>query len=151
MSSWNIHHRQAATVANKKSNDLQAYVRKQAQCLLDMEGNVDSNNPSLDDFHQWGLEAQALLISFSFCNPNNIGIVHSLNMKDGTLFQEPPPEHAPADLLVRCAYHCHETSLPMHKQCWQKLFVLCWWLQRAILIQRTLLLCVFRTKFVITR
>ena len=105
-----IHHRQAATVAIKEPIALQAYVRKQAQCLLDVEGNIDSNNPSLGDLHQWGLEAQAVLICFSMCNPNNIGIVHSLNMKDGTLFQEPPPEHAPADLLVRCAHSYHDLA-----------------------------------------
>lgn len=115
-----IHHRQAATVAIKKTNGLQAYVRKQAQCLLDVEENVDSNKPALGDLHQWGLEAQAVLICFSMCNPNNIGIVHSLNMKDGTLFQEPPPKNAPADLLVRCAYNCHDTCQSMRKQCWQK-------------------------------
>lgn len=83
-----------------------AYVRKQAQCLLDVEGDVDSNNPSLSDLHRWGLEAQAVLICFSMCNPNNIGAVHSLNMKDGSLFQEPPPEHAPADLLVATGGGC---------------------------------------------
>jgi len=118
-----IHHRQAATVAIKEPIGLQAYVRKQAQCLLDVEGNIDSNNPSLGDLHQWGLEAQAVLICFSMCNPNNIGIVHSLNMKDG-LFQEPPPEHGPADLLVRCAYDSHESRRSTHKHYWQKIVCL---------------------------
>jgi len=73
--------------------------------------------------HHWGLEAQAVLICFSMCNPNNIGIVHSLNMKDG-LFQEPPPEHGPADLLVRCAYDSHESRRSTHKHYWQKIVCL---------------------------
>jgi hypothetical protein len=86
-----------------RSNALQAYVQKQAQCLLDVEGNNDSNNPALAEMHRWSVESTAMLICFATGSASNQLTSFQLNMKDGTLFQEPSPNGDPAELLVRHA------------------------------------------------
>ncbi|KAL0031427.1 hypothetical protein WJX79_011136 [Trebouxia sp. C0005] len=82
---------------------LTAYVRKQARCLLDVDGNTELSHPSMTEIHQRGLEATAVLMCFSMCSPTNNGITHSLNMKDNTLFQENPSADTLAKLLVKHA------------------------------------------------
>ena len=82
---------------------LQAYVQKLAQCLLHVEDNTDGNHSSLTQLRQWSVEANAFFICFGMGSPRNKGILHSLNMEDGTLYQEPPPDNAAGELLVRCA------------------------------------------------
>ena len=94
---------------------LQAYVQKQAQCLLQLEGNSDSSNPALAEMHRWSVESTAMLICFATGSTSN-QVFSWLNMKDGTLFQNGDGD--PAELLVRhadgwqaalvfCAFCCH--------------------------------------------
>ncbi|DBA68454.1 TPA: hypothetical protein ACH3X2_013746 [Trebouxia sp. C0005] len=80
-----------------------AYVQKQAQCLLEVEGNSDSNNPALADMHRWSVESTAMLICFATGGASN-HLTSWLNMKDGTLFQEPAPDGNPAELLAAMNY-----------------------------------------------
>ncbi len=80
---------------------LQAHVRKVAQCLLDVEGNSEASHSALAEIHRLSVELTAVLICFSMGSPSNNGIIHSLNMETGTLFQEPPPDSNPDELLVR--------------------------------------------------
>jgi len=92
------------------AHGLQAYVRKQARCLLDVNGIIELSHPLITEMHQRNLEATAVLMCFSMCSPSNNGITHSLNMKDGTLLQEPPSADALAKLLVRHTNHCLSTK-----------------------------------------
>ena len=85
-------------------------MRKQARCLLDVDGNTEISHPSLVEMHQRSLEATAVLMCFSMCSPSNNGITHSLNMKDGTLFKEPPSADALARLLVSHADYFYKTQ-----------------------------------------
>lgn len=82
---------------------LQAHVRKVAQCLLDVEGNSEASHSALTEIHRLSVELTAVLICFSMGSPSNHGIIHSLNMETGTLFQEPPSDSNPDELLVRHA------------------------------------------------
>lgn len=84
---------------------MQAYARKQAKCLLDIEGNTDSGNPALARLQLWSLELHALCVSFSIGSPKAHGILYLVNMQDGSLYQEPPPDSVHADLLVSQACH----------------------------------------------
>ena len=103
-----------------QSGVLQAHVRKVAQCLLDVEGNSEAGHSALADIHRLSVELTAVLICFSMGSPSNNGIIHSLNMETRTLFQEPPPDSNPDELLVRHfpVLYClsiHATcSLPYH-------------------------------------
>jgi len=94
---------------------LQAYVQKQAQCLLHVEGNSDSNNPALAEMHRWAVESTAMLICFATGSASN-QLTSWLNMKDGTSFQEPAPNGNPAELLVRHA-DGWQTHLPSGALC----------------------------------
>ncbi|DBA92180.1 TPA: hypothetical protein ACH3X1_015893 [Trebouxia sp. C0004] len=91
-----------------------AYVRKQARCLLDVDGNTELSHPSMTEMHQRGLEATAVLMCFSMCSPSNNGITHSLNMKDGTLFQEPPSADVLAKLLVAMDFSMSQQEDMLH-------------------------------------
>ncbi|DBA92181.1 hypothetical protein WJX77_001073 [Trebouxia sp. C0004] len=77
-----------------------AHVRKVAQCLLDVEGNSEAGHSALAEIHRLSVELTAVLICFSMGSPSNNGIIHSLNMENGTLFQEPPPDSNPDELLA---------------------------------------------------
>ena len=83
---------------------MQAYVRKQAQNLQDIEGNSDSSNPALADLQRLSVEMTALFICFGMSNPKANGVLFSLNMRDGTVYQDPPPDSAHDDLLVSTKY-----------------------------------------------
>lgn len=76
------------------------HVRKVAQCLLDVEGNSKAGQSALADIHRLSVELTAVLICFSMGSPSNNGIIHSLNMETGTLFEEPPPDSNPDELLA---------------------------------------------------
>jgi len=106
-----------------QSGVLQAHVRKVAQCLLDVEGNSQVSHSALAEIHRLSVELTAVLICFSMGSPSNNGIIHSLNMENGTLFQEPPPDSNPDELLVRhisailLVILCHlQLALPCVKQ-----------------------------------
>ncbi|KAA6423291.1 MAG: hypothetical protein FRX49_06743 [Trebouxia sp. A1-2] len=96
---------------------LQAYVRKQARCLLDVDGNTELSHPSMTEIHQRGLEATAVLMCFSMCSPTNNGITHSLNMKDNTLFQENPSADTLAKLLVAIDFSNSQQEDMLHLRC----------------------------------
>ena len=49
------------------------------------------------------MEVTALFVCFGMGNPKNIGVLHALNMEDGSLSMEPLPYNANGDLLVRSA------------------------------------------------
>ncbi len=85
-------------------------MRKQARCLLDVDDNTKLSHPLVTEMRQRSPEATAVLMCFSMCSPSNNGITHSLHMKDGTLFQEPPPADTLAKLLVRHIDHCLSTK-----------------------------------------
>ncbi len=67
---------------------LQAYVRKQAQCLLDIAKDCDSS--SLANLQRWSLEFTALFFCYCIGNPKAVEILHDISMQDGTVCQEPP-------------------------------------------------------------
>ena len=80
---------------------MQAYVRKQAQCLLDIQGGrSDKHHDSLSHLRRWSLEAAALAVCFCSSGHHAVDVLHSLNMQDGTLFRDPLPETAHVELLV---------------------------------------------------
>ena len=79
---------------------LQAYVRKLAQCLLDVQSNSNHDNMATVHLRRWSLEVTALFVCFGMGNPRNIGVLHALNMADGSMFMDPPPHSAGGDLLV---------------------------------------------------
>jgi len=78
-------------------------VRKQAQCLLDIEADKGHDSPALTQLCRWTMEVTAILICFGFGNAKNLEVLHSLNMADGTLSHEAPPDDANDSLLVRHA------------------------------------------------
>lgn len=98
-----------------------AYVHKQAQCLLDIEADSGNDSPAVTQLCCWITEVTAILICFGFGNARNMEVLHSLNMADGTLTREAPPDDANDSLLAtlqltgaqqqdmlhlrRCLYH----------------------------------------------
>ena len=76
-------------------------MRKQAQCLLDIEADKGHDSPALTQLCRWTMEVTAILICFGFGNAKNLEVLQSLNMADGTLSHEPPPDDANVSLLVR--------------------------------------------------
>lgn len=83
---------------------LQVFVRRKAQCLLDLESSTSSSsNPALTQLNQWSVEATAAFVCFGMGSPKRFGTLHSLNMENATLYQEPPPDDALDALLVRPA------------------------------------------------
>lgn len=88
-------------VAALTKNCLQAYVRKQAQCLIDIEVDSRNDSPTLTQLCRWTMEVTAILICFGFGNAQNLEVLHSLNMADGSLSHEPSPDDANDSLLVR--------------------------------------------------
>jgi len=93
-------------VAALTTNCLQAYVRKQAQCLLDIEADSGNDSPALTQLCRWTMEVTAILICFGFGNAKNLEVLHSLNMADGSLSHEAPPDNANESLLVRQDSNC---------------------------------------------
>ncbi len=81
---------------------LQVFVRRKAQCLLDLESS-SSSTPALTQLHQWSVEATATFVCFGMGSPKRLGTLHSLNMENATLYQEPPPDDVLDALLVRPA------------------------------------------------
>ena len=67
---------------------------------------MELSHPLITEMQRRSLEATAVLMCFSMCTPSNNGLTHSLNMKTGTLFQEPPSSDALVKLLVRHINHC---------------------------------------------
>lgn len=98
---------------------LQVFVRRQAQCLLDLESsNSSSSTAALAKLHQWSVEATATFICFGMGSPKRLGTLHSLNMESATLYPEPPPDDVLDALLVRPACVSIKTLLVMHvKHC----------------------------------
>lgn len=81
-------------------------MRKQAQCLLDIEADSGNDSPAVTQLCCWTMEVTAILICFGFGNARNMEVLHSLNMADGTLTQEAPPDDANDSLLVRPDSSC---------------------------------------------
>jgi len=84
---------------------LQVFVRRKAQCLLDLQNSStsSSSNPALTQLHQWSVEATATFVCFGMGSPKRFRTLHSLNMENVTLYQKPPPDDALDALLVRPA------------------------------------------------
>lgn len=105
---------------------LQVFVRRKAQCLLDLESSTitsTSTSTALIQLHQWSVEATATFICFGMGSPKRLGTLHSLNMENGTLYQEPPPDDVLDALLVRPACISSDTffnhaSEALLRQCW---------------------------------
>ena len=96
---------------------MQAYVRKQAQNLLDIEGNSNSNNPALADLQRLSVEMTALLVCFGMSIRKANGVLFSLNMEDGSVFQDPLPDSARDNLLVSIkSMSCCNFDCWMHQQ-----------------------------------
>ncbi|KAA6423364.1 MAG: hypothetical protein FRX49_06816 [Trebouxia sp. A1-2] len=77
-----------------------AYVRKQAQCLLDIEADSANDSPALTQLCRWTMEITAILICFGFGDAKNLEVLYSLNMADGTLSHEALPDDANDSLLA---------------------------------------------------
>ncbi|DBA68457.1 TPA: hypothetical protein ACH3X2_013747 [Trebouxia sp. C0005] len=81
------------------------FVRKQAQCLLDLDSsNSSSSTAALAQLHQWSVEATATFICFGMGNPNRLGTLQSLNMANATLYPRPPPDAAVDELWATMDY-----------------------------------------------
>jgi len=90
---------------------LQVFVRRKAQCLLDLESSTStSSTPALTQLHQWSVEATATFVCFGMGSPKRLGTLHSLNMENATLYQEAPPDDVLDALLVRPACISSGTS-----------------------------------------
>ncbi len=76
-------------------------MRKQAQCLLDIEADSGNDSPALTQLCRWTMEVTAILICFGCGNAKNLEVLHSLNMANGTLSHEAPPDDTNTSLLVR--------------------------------------------------
>lgn len=79
----------------------QAYAHKLAQCLLEVESKQDNNDSALLQLQRWSIEVVAFCICFGFNNTDKLGFMYSLNLEDGTCFQDPPPDDAADALMVR--------------------------------------------------
>lgn len=92
-----------------------AYVRKQAQCLLDIQGGrSDKHHDSLSHLRRWSLEAAALAVCFCSSGHHAVDVLHSLNMQDGTLFRDPLPETAHVELLAALEYTDSQQQDALH-------------------------------------
>ena len=83
---------------------LQAYAHKLAQCLLEVESKQDNNDSALLQLQRWSVEVVAWGMTFGFKNTDKLGFMNSLNMEDGTFFQDPPPDDAADAVMVRCLH-----------------------------------------------
>ena len=92
-------------------------MRKQAQCLLDIEADKGHDSPALTQLCCWTMEVTAVLICFGFGNAKNLEVLHSLNMADGTLSHEAPPDDANASLLVRQEFCRRALIMPQSLFC----------------------------------
>ena len=81
-------------------------MRKQAQCLLDIEADSANDSPALTQLCRWTMEITAILICFGFGDAKNLEVLYSLNMADGTLSHEALPDDANDSLLVRRDSNC---------------------------------------------
>lgn len=79
---------------------MQAYVRKQAECLLDIQSSSDSYPASLSQLRCYNIEIAALCLCYTRSSPHTIEVVQSLNMQDGTVYQDALPPTAYDELLV---------------------------------------------------
>ena len=92
---------------------LQAYVQKQAQSLLDIQGMSDCNLSSLvPTLQQWRIEMTALYLCFCIGGPKTKAALLALNMEDGTSHEACMPSCASPELLVSAtACHCFAAVL----------------------------------------
>lgn len=93
---------------------LEVYVRKQAQCLLDVEGDGDSSHASLIQLQQWSLEMSALWSCFGIGGPHNISEWHSGSLEDQGLIQNPARRLTPHELLSILDYSEQQISDMLH-------------------------------------
>lgn len=81
--------------------DLQAYVCKLAQHLLDIQGSCD--HPALAQVQQCSIELRALFLCFCAGRHQAKADFLAFNMDAGAMHEGPVPDEDCSDLLVRYA------------------------------------------------
>ena len=78
---------------------VQAYARKQAQCLLEIADKPES--PVMASLQRWSLEVASLFMALYINNPKGMDTIQASRMDSG-LPSEPHPDQFHDSLLVSC-------------------------------------------------
>ena len=79
---------------------MQAYVRQQAQLLVELQDGRKSDGSSLAELQRCSVEMIAFVFCYSIGSPDGMGKLFSINMQDGSSFIKPVPVEISQELLV---------------------------------------------------